>query len=87
MCLVCYRFLPSFAVIYYSASYLAQDSAAAKQPFRRAKQKTASQVLRERNFPYSNIKLLASARSAGQNVDWDGSSYTVEELTDKRCAS
>mmetsp|Transcript_26181 Transcript_26181/g.46565 ORF Transcript_26181/g.46565 Transcript_26181/m.46565 type:complete len:342 (-) Transcript_26181:102-1127(-) len=38
-------------------------------------------VLKERNFPYSNMKMLASARSAGKKVDFDGKSYTVEELT------
>eukprot|EP00873_Tetraselmis_striata_P029518 jgi/Tetstr1/449782/TSEL_036846.t1 len=38
-------------------------------------------VLKERNFPYNNMKMLASARSAGKKVDFDGKSYTVEELT------
>ncbi|BDA49946.1 Aspartate-semialdehyde dehydrogenase [Coccomyxa sp. Obi] len=39
-------------------------------------------VLKERDFPYSNLKLLASARSAGRTVDWDGNTYTIEELTE-----
>eukprot|EP01023_Acetabularia_acetabulum_P062064 TRINITY_DN7576_c0_g2_i1.p1 TRINITY_DN7576_c0_g2~~TRINITY_DN7576_c0_g2_i1.p1 ORF type:complete len:392 (-),score=64.73 TRINITY_DN7576_c0_g2_i1:654-1781(-) len=39
-------------------------------------------VLKERNFPYSNLKLLASARSAGKVVEYEGQPYTVEELTE-----
>ncbi|GLI62453.1 hypothetical protein VaNZ11_005083, partial [Volvox africanus] len=39
-------------------------------------------VLKERNFPYSNIKLLASARSAGQKQEFEGQTYTVQELTE-----
>ncbi|CAL5221932.1 g4206 [Coccomyxa viridis] len=39
-------------------------------------------VLKERDFPYSNMKFLASARSAGKPVEWDGNSYTIEELTE-----
>mmetsp|Transcript_10225 Transcript_10225/g.21903 ORF Transcript_10225/g.21903 Transcript_10225/m.21903 type:complete len:380 (+) Transcript_10225:174-1313(+) len=39
-------------------------------------------VLKERNFPYSDIKLLASARSAGKKQEFDGHTYTVEELTE-----
>src|SRR5216117_1087656 len=38
-------------------------------------------VLAERNFPIKNLKLLASARSAGKKVDFKGLTYTVEELT------
>src|SRR5213078_4328622 len=38
-------------------------------------------VLAERNFPIRNLKLLASARSAGKTVDFAGEKYTVEELT------
>uniref|UniRef100_A0A061R8G9 aspartate-semialdehyde dehydrogenase n=2 Tax=Tetraselmis sp. GSL018 TaxID=582737 RepID=A0A061R8G9_9CHLO len=38
-------------------------------------------VLKERNFPYSDMKMLASARSAGRKVDFDGKAYTIEELT------
>jgi aspartate-semialdehyde dehydrogenase len=36
----------------------------------------------ERNFPYSEMKMLASARSAGKSVDFDGESYVIEELTE-----
>jgi len=39
-------------------------------------------VLKERDFPYSDIKMLASARSAGRTYDFDGATYTVEELTE-----
>src|SRR5215212_10146406 len=38
-------------------------------------------VLAERNFPIKNLKLLASARSAGKTVDFKGQTYTIEELT------
>lgn len=38
-------------------------------------------VLAERRFPIKSLKLLASARSAGKKVDFDGKTYTVEELT------
>ncbi|GBF92105.1 lycopene beta cyclase [Raphidocelis subcapitata] len=38
-------------------------------------------VLHERNFPYSSIKLLASARSAGKKQEFEGQTYTIEELT------
>ena len=38
-------------------------------------------VLAERNFPIKNLKLLASARSAGKTVDYRGQTYTIEELT------
>lgn len=38
-------------------------------------------VLAERKFPIKNLKLLASARSAGKTDHFDGRSYTIEELT------
>ena len=38
-------------------------------------------VLAERNFPIKNLKLLASARSAGKTIAFGGKTYTVEELT------
>jgi len=40
------------------------------------------QILKQRDFPYSSMKMLASARSAGKKVDFDGETYTVEELTE-----
>jgi aspartate-semialdehyde dehydrogenase len=38
-------------------------------------------VLAERKFPIGQLKLLASARSAGKQFDFLGKSHTVEELT------
>jgi len=38
-------------------------------------------VLAERNFPIKNLKLLASARSAGKTATFAGKEYQVEELT------
>ena len=38
------------------------------------------QVLDERDFPYKDIKMLSSARSAGKTYDFQGKTYTVEEL-------
>eukprot|EP00798_Chlamydomonas_sp_ICE-L_P020744 gene20744-27563_t len=39
-------------------------------------------VLKERNFPYSEMKMLASARSAGKTQEFEGVTYTIEELTE-----
>ena len=39
-------------------------------------------VLEQRSFPFDNLKLLASARSAGKSIDYQGKTYTVEELTE-----
>lgn len=38
-------------------------------------------VLAERNFPIANLKLLASARSAGKTATFKGKEYVIEELT------
>ncbi|HLL88404.1 MAG TPA: aspartate-semialdehyde dehydrogenase, partial [Tepidisphaeraceae bacterium] len=38
-------------------------------------------VLAERDFPIRNLKLLASARSAGKTVEFKGEAYKVDELT------
>jgi aspartate-semialdehyde dehydrogenase len=38
-------------------------------------------VLAERNFPIKNLKLLASSRSAGKMAQFNGKTYTIEELT------
>jgi aspartate-semialdehyde dehydrogenase len=38
-------------------------------------------VLAERKFPIRSLKLLASARSAGKQIEFMGQTYTVEELT------
>jgi aspartate-semialdehyde dehydrogenase len=37
-------------------------------------------LLEERRFPFSSLKLLASARSAGKRIDFMGTQYTVQEL-------
>src|SRR3954453_23094083 len=38
-------------------------------------------VLAERKFPMKSLRLLASAKSAGKQVEFMGKTYTVEELT------
>ncbi len=38
-------------------------------------------VLAERNFPIRNLKLLASAKSAGKAMEFQGQTFTIEELT------
>lgn len=37
--------------------------------------------LLKRNFPIKHIKFLASARSAGNEIEFGGSTYTIEEAT------
>lgn len=39
-------------------------------------------VLNDRNFPYRSIKMLASKRSAGQEMEFEGRQYVIEELTE-----
>ncbi|WP_378952452.1 aspartate-semialdehyde dehydrogenase [Pelosinus sp. sgz500959] len=39
-------------------------------------------LIEERNFPFDNLKLLASSRSAGKIITFMGKDYTVEEATD-----
>ena len=39
-------------------------------------------VLEQRNFPYRAMKMLASAKSAGKKVMFDGREYVIEELTE-----
>ena len=43
---------------------------------------TFLQVLAERDFPIENLYLMASARSAGKEVDYRGKKVIVEELTE-----
>jgi aspartate-semialdehyde dehydrogenase len=38
-------------------------------------------LIEERNFPFAQLKLLASKRSAGQIIHFMGKDYTVEEAT------
>ncbi|MCA9285280.1 MAG: aspartate-semialdehyde dehydrogenase [Phycisphaerales bacterium] len=39
-------------------------------------------ILEERRFPHSEIRMLASARSAGSTVNFGGRAHTVQELTE-----
>lgn len=39
-------------------------------------------VLKERNFPVGNLKLLASQRSAGTLIEFNGKEYAIEEATE-----
>ena len=39
-------------------------------------------ILEQREFPVEGFRLLASARSAGSEVSFNGSTFTVEELTE-----
>ncbi|KAL8160149.1 hypothetical protein V2J09_001686 [Rumex salicifolius] len=38
-------------------------------------------VISDRSFPYSSIKMLASKRSAGKPLTFEGRDYVIEELT------
>ena len=38
-------------------------------------------ILDERNFPFADVKMLASSRSVGKSVNFKGRNCTVEELT------
>lgn len=40
------------------------------------------QVLEERDFPIAHLSLFASARSAGQTIDFKGEPVTIQELTE-----
>jgi len=39
-------------------------------------------LLEQRNFPFADLKMLASARSAGKTIEFKGKTYTIEELTE-----
>lgn len=39
-------------------------------------------VMSEKKFPYKNLKLLASQRSAGTEIEYQGKKYLVEETTE-----
>ncbi len=43
---------------------------------------TFLKVLEERDFPFENLYLMASSRSAGKTVTFKGKEYIVEELTE-----
>lgn len=38
-------------------------------------------LIEERNFPFAELRLLASARSAGKEIEFMGKQYTVQEAT------
>ena len=38
-------------------------------------------LIEERKFPFANLKMLASKRSAGKKIEFMGKEYTVEETT------
>lgn len=38
-------------------------------------------ILEQRDFPFSSIKMLASSRSAGKRINFKGKDYIVEEMT------
>lgn len=40
-------------------------------------------LMEERNFPFGELKMLASKRSAGKKITFMGKEYTVEEATDE----
>ena len=44
------------------------------------------EILQERNFPIANLKALASARSVGQVLPFNGGSLVVEELNENSFA-
>ncbi len=44
--------------------------------------RTFLKVLKEKNFPIENLYLMASKRSAGTTLEYDGKEYVVEELTE-----
>jgi aspartate-semialdehyde dehydrogenase len=43
-------------------------------------------VLEDRSFPYSSAVMMASAKSAGSTVTFDGAEYIIEELTENSFA-
>ena len=44
---------------------------------------TVLKVLEERNFPFDNLYIMASAKSAGTTITFKGKDYVVEELTEE----
>lgn len=43
---------------------------------------TFLKVLEERNFPYENLYIMASSKSAGKKIEFNGKEYIVEELNE-----
>jgi aspartate-semialdehyde dehydrogenase len=44
---------------------------------------TFLKIIEERDFPYENLYMMASAKSAGRKITFRGREYTVEELTER----
>ncbi|NLK72476.1 MAG: aspartate-semialdehyde dehydrogenase, partial [Clostridiales bacterium] len=44
--------------------------------------RTFLKVLEERDFPFENLYLMASSKSAGQVIKFKGKDYVIEELTE-----
>lgn len=44
--------------------------------------RTFLKILKERNFPIENLYLLASKKSAGNVIEFNGKDYIIEELTE-----
>ena len=44
------------------------------------------ETLNRKNIPFDELVLFSSARSAGQEVEFQGKTYTVQELTDARAS-
>ena len=40
-------------------------------------------ILEEREFPFDSLKMLASSRSAGKQIEFKGKEYIVEQMTEK----
>jgi aspartate-semialdehyde dehydrogenase len=38
-------------------------------------------IIEQRDFPFDSLKMLASSRSAGKQIEFEGKKYVVEELT------
>ena len=49
--------------------------------------RTFLKVLKERNFPVEKLYLYASANSVGKKIEFNGTEYTVMELTDENIAN
>lgn len=43
---------------------------------------TFLKVLEERDFPFENLYIMASAKSAGKTINFRGKDYIVEELNE-----
>lgn len=43
---------------------------------------TFLKVLEEKDFPFENLYMMASAKSAGKKITFKGKEYTIEELTE-----